>query len=431
MKTLFIHFFIYYSVFLLFEDNYALFMLSNIAFFMHSMLIFRKALGNNLVSILIALIIISLPISFKSISGVPFEQLPISWYMIFLSLIISVLFISASLIPKNKLAFNSVSMVAAVVLIYIFVPMLNSIDIFEGIKQVLGYTLFFVTLIFIPNINIPYKYKEYLKELYITSVLALSLVVIFQALLHRNGISIGNTLLLGGERYATGYLFSDYSFLALYLVSPIYFIFFKEIKIWIKFNMLFVILSASFLTTARTGVIAVVICMLVFLIIYSLRNAIIKTPKVMVIWIAFLVVCALLINMLSMIRSEDILSSSGRYDGYIIALRMWFDSFFLGIGFDMNSYKSILGIAMPHNFVIQLLLQGGIVYFILIVTLFFLIFVKSYSLDKNSIWTLLLIIIGSQFIPDILDSRYLLVLILLVSLKNMNKSQNKVKLKEV
>ncbi|WP_042470988.1 O-antigen ligase family protein [Bacillus ndiopicus] len=422
-KSLFVYFVAYYTLLLFTSKIIPLFTLINLIFILHFSAIFFKMTSRQVLPTMILLLIISTPLSFTSILGLPYGQLPISWFN--LSILLIILYVLARGLVKRNIVFNSVSTISLLILLYLLVPMLNSSNVIEGVKQVLNYYLFFLVIIIWPNIKLGITEIKASKRVYIASVVAVACVVILQAGLFRLGFSTGNTLLLGGNRFATGYLFSDYSFLSLYLLTPVFFIYFEKMRVVLKIPLLLLLAIASFMTTARTGITALGICIILFLFVYTLKNIIKRTPLIVVFWSGLITIGSVILFLVGKVRSGDLLSGSGRMEGYTIAISEWLKSPLLGIGFDMRTYKENVGTAMPHNIVIQTLLQGGIVYLFLFVILFLIIYLSIYKVNKHEIWGFILVILGAQFIPDILDSRFFLVIILLLLIKNKeNVSQN-------
>ena len=80
---------------------------------------------------------------------------------------------------------------------------------------------------------------------------------------------------------------------------------------------------------------------------------------------------------------------------------------------------------IPHNFFIQYLAQFGMIGFLIIFMGFFPV-VKKNLLDRNSVgkWALVTIIVGAMFIPDIINSHFLSVILLVAVCETYKVSQS-------
>ena len=117
------------------------------------------------------------------------------------------------------------------------------------------------------------------------------------------------------------------------------------------------------------------------------------------------------------------LNSSGRIDGYIEGLKCFMEHFWIGNGFGIQNYE----LTIPHNLIVQYLAQFGVIGFSIILLGIYPV-LKKVLFNKESIirWTVMTVIIGAMFIPDIVSSHYLTVVIVLAFCETYGKIQQPV-----
>lgn len=392
-------------------ENTITFSIMSILYFMFSGLILKFIYKQTFTRIILSLFIISIPLSFKNILGGSYSDLPLSYYNIFYFSLVCIIILKN--LHSKKLKFNLISILAIIGVIYIFIPTIMSDNFFNGLKELIDYLLFFfILIIWSQVVDTKENIKLYL-NLYIFTTLGVSIAVIYQALMLKQGVFLGNTVIYGGNRYASGYIFNDYSFLALYLITPVFLIVNNEMKKWIKALCIVILMVGSFMTSARTGIAALFIVLIIFMFVYFLKNISKQPIKVFLSGILVLLVSIFTLIAMNNIRSEGFFASSGREEGYMVALKEWIQSPLVGIGFDLSDYIAKYNTTIPHNIFVELLLSGGIVFLFLIIALNLNIFKEIHSINSMYVWTLLTIYAGAQFIPNITSSRFLIVLICL------------------
>ncbi|MCK1233070.1 hypothetical protein MX022_03220 [Streptococcus uberis] len=170
-------------------------------------------------------------------------------------------------------------------------------------------------------------------------------------------------------------------------------------------------------TTARTGLYSLVLV----LILYYLFN--LRTLN----WRSFfsiLITPVLFVRIFEIVLlkrgKQSLLSSSGRVQNYIDALQIFSSNpknILVGIGLGKEEIISRGLSFIPHNFIIQFLLQLGILGLIFI----FLVFLNYYYYDFSHSgiikWIILYIVISSMFVPDIFSSRFLSVVLVLATIE--------------
>lgn len=366
----------------------------------------------NLNFILFRYLILALPLSFINIFGESYGRLPVSWFNVFL-LILSIYFLYLYIF-KYELHLNSLSLMAIFLSIISIIPVILSSYFLEALNQYLNLVITFIMIVIGNNIKYDFNQNEkyeLLSDYILTTRIAGIGVVIQYIFLNIFNIEVGNYIFFGNYRHAFGFLFSDFSFLSLYLVSgAIAIIFIKSkhnnsgYKLWIE--VLFLLVT-SIITSARTGIVS----FLIVFILYSLYKLFryIKTNlkeaiKLMVINIIVLFSTYLLIIR---VRGFASLSDSGRMKLNYRGLDQFFLNPILGIGFGDSNYPGTL----PHNIIFQSLAQGGIIYTVPIIVFIIMLLWISYKKKPEFLPLLISLFVGAMFIPNIFDSRFMPIII--------------------
>lgn len=206
---------------------------------------------------------------------------------------------------------------------------------------------------------------NYLLKLYKIAVLFTAGGVFLQFISHYFlGLELFRYQLFGGGRNAYSFIWEDYSFLSLYLISAIPLFFDKKIslKFLIFSSVLFV---SSIITSARSGVAA----LFLFLIIYilydffkSLRSGRARFGSILV----FLLILALpyfvILGMEFFTGREVTSSSSGRMDDFVFGYKKFLDNPVFGYLFNKELYHNTVS-KILHNVFIYTLYMGGLVSF--------------------------------------------------------------------
>lgn len=373
---------------------------------------------------LIKAIIYSIPTSFVNIMGTDYGSLPISYFNIFSFMLL--LLIILEWIIKNKIIVRKIYLPILLIILIIcsIIPTAYSPDLINATKQFLNVILFCTVIIIALVVVLPPRTFITLIEDYLQAASVTCIGLITQSLLYKfTGITYGKLEIMGGMRTAYGFLFSDYSFLSLYLSSAalltITLILYNRKLNLTPILCCVLLVYGSILTTARTGMVALICALVFYGIIMFVRRPIITLSII----IAVVLIAGFYLEV-SYHQRQDILSSSGRLDGYHIGLEQLKQNPLLGTGFGVQAYKERYGIAIPHNIVIQYLVQGGLLVGLLVA---FLLIIFIFIVFKNAHVFFLpvsTIIIGAQFIPDIFNSRFFPVM-LMISLLSINHSNHR------
>lgn len=376
-----------------------------------------------LIFILMRIFVLSVPLSFVNIFGSQTELSTISWFNIFLVLLLIIMVIKIFKTKRFEMDFTT--KLSVLVLIVAFVPTLFSNNFIDAIKQYIyiALTVFFVIFGYNLKDEVSKSQNRTLYYDYIWGTIIAATGVFLQIICYFLFDSvIGRFALYGKTRHAFGFIFSDYSFLSLYIVSGAILLFFskytKDTKLFCKYALIALLLISSILTSARTGIVAFIAVFGVYFI-NVLIKMFKKDKKSSIILLLFGIVSLLITYfILSNMRPLDLFNDSGRSKLNALALDKFFKSPLLGVGFGDNNYGGML----PHNIFYQSLAQGGLIYSVPLFSFFISIIYKAYKSDIGTFVTLACILIGSLFIPNIFDSRFLMVILFLISLDSGNHS---------
>lgn len=353
------------------------------------------------------LLIMSVPISFEAFTGADYSVLPLSWFNIF-----ALILIVGSIKTKSKylpwLIF---------IALWGAIELLMSSGFSNALNQYLNILLFASSFYFSGMLVKGYDYHKYFKtiNLVIDGVLAYSIVLLIQYFLVTNGYPIGFFDYMGISRLSIGGTFSDYSFPSLYIMVGIALCisYFKKRKqgIFIKGFEITVLFIASVFVNARTGLISFIIAGgVVFLVTFF--NTKYRKLKIILVIITIPIIFILL-DFISTSRGQGILDDSGRIETYISGLRAFGSNILFGIGLGIGNYRIITSQTIPHNIIIQYLAQTGIVFTVMILTPLFNIIYKGMKSKSSLFFPILTMLIGGMFIPDLINSRFIIIYVCL------------------
>lgn len=383
---------------------------------------FKKNNTMTLYEKILALLLLMINTSFKTVIGISYSVLPLSAFNLLLISIFIYTFIK-----DNKRIKNYYIIYFLIIILFLLkLFFLNSLSVSDAVKQmvnILGFMLVLPISIYThKNCKIVFR-RKYI-DYYILNVLFFSFIVIIQFLLFTKfGIKVGKFEFMGQSRISYSGLFDDYSFASLYLMSGVALLIQEMLnnnkEICLK-NILILttIFYANLKVNARTGITGLAVAIIIYIFIEIAKT--IKSNKISfrksALILAFAVLLVLIIQQLMANRTgQNLFSDSGRFNTYKAGLEIFMDNLFLGGPLGVRNFKIIAGTAIPHNFVIQLLAQLGLIGSILIAGIFLLYF-KSCFVEKNLL-LIMTIFCGAMFIPDIFNSRFIIVTFILASIK--------------
>lgn len=363
--------------------------------------------------IIIRAIIYSIPTSFYNIMGTDYSALPVSYFNLFSLLLLVV--VMAEWIIRNTIRVKKplIAYLLFGLIILLIIPTAYSFDIFNATKQFMNVILFCNLIVialvtFVPPGIVNKLIEDYLRVAIVTTVGLVTQIIVYKSI----GVAYGKLDVMGGMRTAYGFLFSDYSFLSLYLASAALLtislmLYNRKINLSLAISGL-LLMYGSVLTTARTGMVALLCALILYGTIISIKRPLITFT--ILISVAF--ITGFYIDY-SANQRLDVYSSSGRIDGYLIGINEMKDEPFIGTGLGVQAYAERFGIPIPHNVIIQYSVQGGLfsglIVLLLLITLLIIVYKDAYVLFLP----IATVIIGAQFIPDIFSSRFFTVMLMI------------------
>ena len=257
-----------------------------------------------------------------------------------------------------------------------------------------------------------------MRKTYIYSALFLAIGILLQAYLYfKFNYIFGYFNTFGGGRIAFGFLWLDYSFLALFLVSAVPLVFDKDVNYKYKWVIASVLVSASLVTSARTGIVAIFLCYTIYILLNL--HKILKKKKSYVYIFSFFVIATIIVFLQSnvnLMNRKISASGSGRVEGYVDALSFFFNNLALGAKFDHELYVSTIG-TLPHNLFIYIAAIGGLIFLLLIITWLIFVIFDVYKTKKTSLLlSFCICVLGMQFIPSVFSAYFFAILVSLVLL---------------
>lgn len=358
-------------------------------------------------------LILSIPLSFISVMGTR-DFVFFNWYNIFLSL--SVFSLTISTFKDKSYGLREKPLYVKFLLLSLIclsLSLLANLDLIS-IKIFALTTLYLLHLLLV-FVNLHRFNKSIIDfvKVYDSMIFLIAIFVFLQFVLNNSfNLTLGRIQVYGKNRIAYGFLYFDYSFLSLILVSGIFRDYFK-IKGDTKINYaavisVFIKIIAALITSARTGVAALIIVYTLYYIFRIARKVINKKLFKRDILTLFVFVSIVLLLLCYILKTRGF-GGSGRSSLNYEALKDFLDKPLFG-----NGLSFPVGKMKPHNLFTQTLSQTGIVF-----TLPFLIFNISFLKDmfkKNHkvVLSFLIILMGSMFIPDIIISRFYTISVIIV-----------------
>ena len=373
----------------------------------------KRILMFNIYKTLLILIILSINSSYTSIFPVEYSSLPITWFLISIVVLIVVCF-------SNGIKKNIYFILSLLAVIYFVINLLwMKSNFINSLNQLINILLFLLIMCCVKNLVLNLSNIKHIELTYFffVEVMLYSLMVIVAYIGYNNSKMFLGTIELMNNRTAYAATFADYSFSTLYIATAMVVVVALIIKRKIKYNRVFwyglliIYTFAIIAVNARTGIFAFAVS--VGIIIFY-ESIVVHNIRALLIVPVMLFIGIMMISITLQNRGgQNLLDSSGRIEGYRIALDIFKDYFWVGTGFGIQNYSAITHMAIPHNLFIQYLVQFGIVGFIALLVVIVDIFHKTLKKRGVYIWALLTIFLGAMLIPDILSSHYLIVILIL------------------
>lgn len=384
----------------------------SILFVFSSIYLFRRQYST--FESLLLVCILMIPTSFVSVLGTSFSQLPLTWHNLL------VIIMMATVVLGRKIN-RGYFFIFVLFLSYGLFTMFNLPFPIDAMKQLLTIELFICSFI-IAGYECSNGHSSIVNigwECYFVGTISVALQILLQRMVQMSiGLTLGHYGTAGVSRVLYAGLMGDYSFATLYLASGcvyalIMHLSYKKMGLFAFGMSEFLLIISMLFVSSRTGLLALAVVVVLFFV-FNLRKL---NPKYLVILVIMLVAFPQVAMTLMEKRGggQALLDSSGRIENYVQALQMFTNKAFWGYGLGLDNLYSLTGLKVPHNYFVQYLVQLGLIG-TGIITSAFLLFTKYLKKSGYYKWIFILIVIGSMVIPDIVSSRFLSGIVILIML---------------
>jgi len=384
-------------------------------------LIYSDAIKHNSVlGVMLELLCFTFPFAWRSIVGTSFADFGVCWFYV-----IGLIYVFISLKKggfAKAIKFNSGELTLICCLFLIvggLVPLLNSYDLIEGLKKFIAYIFFYALIV----MSLPYSGSIGQKERYTVlrsftyASLYSSVMIIIQCVLaNLFDIKFLDMRPSGNMRHIYSYMYLDISAQTLMFITGamICLVYGKKIVKY-PFITMCVILLGTIFTSARTGIVT-------FAIISGLYLLISKKSKNKLIKFCIYAVCTYIGYFIVIFnRAADsfiklMTEDNGRIFLIKKALLLFLKYPLLGIGFDLNAFIVMTKAeTICHFYFLNVLLATGLIYTLIFIILI-MFFLKSSLKIDGFIWIILPGLAGSCFVPDLMGTRFFIILVCVIIL---------------
>lgn len=362
---------------------------------------------------LFLLTIALIPSSFLSIIGTSYGDLPVSWFNLAVGLL-------ALIVIARRQVVKWFLVILLLFTCFALVSIMQVENQFSAVKQIVN-ILMFMTSFMIGVYFLKREWSENFvraaKIIYAQTAVIFGLTVIVQKMfIDATGEVIGRHGEYALERMSYAGLMSDFSFASLYIATgciAALFVYSEKNSKFLSFIVAEAILIYSLLiVNARTGLFALIVATALGVLMGLIRGS----KKAFIVGIIATVVIIFSATFIYESRGEQSLTDgSSRDDEYSKGIEVFLEHPVLGIGFGDQNFQKYLGDRpLPHNFFIQYLMQAGILGLVIILLGFLLLFRLPIWHDQGLFLMLVAALFGSMVVPDILNSRYLLVIVVMI-----------------
>jgi len=216
-----------------------------------------------------------------------------------------------------------------------------------------------------------------------------------------------------GGRIAYSFIWSDYSFASLFLVSCLPMIMKNYRNKFILSVLILILIASSVLTSARTGLTAILVSAIIYFSFQLSSNLFrfIISYRLLLLALFVSVVLVLALYFMPMLTGRSFnLDSSGRLDDFAAGLHTFYANPYFGFLLNYSVYNEIVA-AVPHNIFIYSLYLGGLFYFVLFIIFLLALVYDIRHADKDLLWSIVICFIGFQFIPSFFSAYFLAILL--------------------
>lgn len=354
---------------------------------------------------LLVLLAITLPLSFRSILGSGFNDLPVPWFYVLLFTML------ARQITKRAVRLTLWNGLMIILPVLLLIPLAVSEQLVEGFKEYLGYASFLAGCVAAAAFRIKLKKRELSIALamYLNGALFVAMGIVFQYVMYNFfGIETFSVLHFANNRNLLVFLFYDMSGNTIYLGTAVILYLFSSRKFRGLLLGAFVFIAMA-LTSARTGVFSLALA-LALMIIFEKRQNFNKVYFLIVLAVLGSVSLGVLLSTRVYLQDnllQRLFFDNGRIDLTITALQNFADSPLFGKGLDYAAQMKATGTMAPHFALVNMLAQTGFIITSLFSLLLFAVWKQAKTKpDFRLKWVFLLCIIGSCFSPGFFDLRF-------------------------
>ncbi|MEG4313857.1 hypothetical protein U8L64_02325 [Pseudomonas sp. FIP_A4] len=325
---------------------------------------------------------------------------------IFIGALVAIcIFYKAPKVPLNS------SLLALAFLVIIGFLYAMSGGYYESLFSLIAFALLVFFSFYIASNNL--LAIERIKNIYVFCCVFVAGGLFFQVILHNFlDVIFFRHELFGGSRNAYSFIWMDYSFISLFVVSCMPIVWGYKNKL-LSLCIIPFLLFASIATSARTGIAAVVLFLLALLTWewgFSLVKGRVSFSQVLL--TLFLIALPFMaMYALPVITGRQLsTSSSGRFEDFAKGFQFFLEHPWFGSLLNKEIYGSIVG-AVPHNIFIFPLLMGGVVYFFAFMLFLILLIKDVRCADSSILASVLICFFGFQFIPSFFSSYFFAILL--------------------
>jgi len=291
---------------------------------------------------------------------------------------------------------------------------------FSAVKQIINILMFMTSFM----IGVYFLKREWsdlfvraAKVIYAQSVIIFGVTVIVQkSFMDITGEIIARHGEYALERMSYAGLMSDFSFASLYIATGCIAVLFayseKNSRLLYFIAGEAILIYSLLIVNARTGLFALAVALALGILMALIRG----NKKAFIVGIVATIVIIFSATSIYESRGEQsLLDGSSRGDEYSKGIQVFLEHPVAGIGFGDQNFQRYLGESpLPHNFFIQYFMQAGIVGVAIILLGFLLLFRLPIWQDQGLFLMLIAVLFGSMVVPDILNSRYLAIIVAMI-----------------
>ncbi len=350
------------------------------------------------------LMVWSVPVSYMNVTGGSYGALPISWFnLFFASFCIVILLESTTKGGASRSGSLAPLVFGFLAILAMFISTMLSRHIMDGLKDFANVSAFIVIAVGGSTFKVD---RERYRLAWTASAFGAAIILATQICVFKMTGNRFGTMVEFPARTAYAGLFSDYSFASLYFASAACFaVFARGTAGAIVAAML---LGASMLTTARTGVISIAATAMAMIAVRAGKKF---KPAYLIILGVIGAGALLALGITAGARGgQSFFADNGRIATFRSGWNNFLHSPLFGTGLGIENYASspYTEAEFPHFTLLQLLAQTGVLGAASFTALVIALYRKARHRSRVGAERAAILcgIIGSFFIPDIMNSRF-------------------------